>query len=179
MTEKQELILVTALRLFAEKGFDTTPTSLIAKEAGVSEGLIFRHFTNKDGLMDAIVAMSEERLSVNAERILQLSNPIDQIHATLELPVKLFQEEREFWMLQFSLKWQKKYKNQTYTPSPAHLKVIQALTDGFRALGYAQPEQEVKILMMLLDGFSHQLALSPSPEYIETTLAFLKSKYPN
>lgn len=179
MTEKKELILETALRLFAKNGFDNTPTSLIAKEASVSEGLIFRHFTNKDGLMDAIVAMSEERLNVNAERILQLSNPIDQIHATLDLPVKLFQEEREFWMLQFSLKWQKKYKNQSYTPSPAHLKVIQALTEGFQQLGYAQPEQEVKILMMLLDGFSHQLALSPSPESIEATLAFLKSKYPN
>jgi len=179
MTEKQELILVTALRLFAEKGFDTTPTSLIAKEAGVSEGLIFRHFTNKDGLMDAIVAMSEERLSQNAARILQLPNPIDQIHATLELPVKLFNEEREFWMLQFSLKWQKKYKNQTYTPSSAHLAVVQVLTEAFRSLGYAQPEQEVTVLMMLLDGFSHQLALSPSSEYIENTLAFLKSKYPN
>ena len=86
MTEKQELILETALRLFAKYGFDTTPTSQIAKEAGVSEGLIFRHFTNKDGLMDAILALSDERMSTHVSRIVELTDPLAQIHATIELP---------------------------------------------------------------------------------------------
>jgi AcrR family transcriptional regulator len=51
MTEKKELILQTALRLFSEQGYEATPTNRIAKEAGVSEGLIFRHFENKEGLL--------------------------------------------------------------------------------------------------------------------------------
>ncbi|MGB1038827.1 MAG: helix-turn-helix domain-containing protein, partial [Bacteroidia bacterium] len=38
MTEKQIAILEVALRLFSSRGFDAVPTSLIAKEAGVSEG---------------------------------------------------------------------------------------------------------------------------------------------
>ena len=46
MTEKQISILESALELFSSKGFDAVPTSLIAKQAGVSEGLIFRHFKN-------------------------------------------------------------------------------------------------------------------------------------
>ncbi|MEJ6750428.1 MAG: helix-turn-helix domain-containing protein, partial [Bacteroidia bacterium] len=44
MTDKQVAILQTALELFSNKGFYAVSTNLIAKEAGVSEGLIFRHF---------------------------------------------------------------------------------------------------------------------------------------
>lgn len=177
MTEKQELILETALRLFAKYGFDTTPTSQIAKEAGVSEGLIFRHFTNKDGLMDAILALSDERMSTHVSRIVELTDPLAQIHATIELPAKLFSEEREFWMLQFSLKWQKKYKSQSYQTSTHQLELVKIITDAFQKSGYTEPEKEVLFLVMLLDGLSSQLMRQPSDEFIQTILAFIKSKY--
>ena len=49
MTEKQEKIVQSALQLFAQEGYHATSTSKVAKHAGVSEGLIFRHFRNKDG----------------------------------------------------------------------------------------------------------------------------------
>lgn len=39
-----------ALTLFAAKGVDGVSTREIAAAAGVSEGLIYRHFKNKDGL---------------------------------------------------------------------------------------------------------------------------------
>ncbi|MFN8343757.1 MAG: helix-turn-helix domain-containing protein [Spirosomataceae bacterium] len=177
MTEKQLLILETALRLFAQYGFDTTPTSQIAKEAGVSEGLIFRHFTNKEGLMDAILALSDERMGQQTERIMQLNDPLAQIHAVIELPAKLFSEEREFWMLQFSLKWQRKYKNQTYHTSAHQIALINTVTEAFRKLNYPEPEKEVLLLVMLLDGLSSQLMRQPSDEFIQTILDFIKSKY--
>ena len=47
MTEKELNIIDSAINLFAQTGYDGTSTSIIAKEAGVSEGLIFKHFKNK------------------------------------------------------------------------------------------------------------------------------------
>lgn len=44
-------ILETAIRLFAKKGFDGTATKEIAKEAGISEGLIFHYFPTKADLL--------------------------------------------------------------------------------------------------------------------------------
>ena len=172
MTEKKELILETALKLFAERGFDTTPTSQIAKEAGVSEGLIFRHFTNKEGLMDAILAMSDERLGKQVESIMTLKEPLAKIHATIELPFKLFSKEREFWKLQFSLKWQKKYRGQSHRPSGYYLDLTRVITEAFKQLGYAEPEKEVLLLIMLLDGLSNQLMTQSSEEFIQPTLAY-------
>ncbi len=61
MTDKKEKILQAALELFAEEGFKPTSTSKIAKKAGVSEGLIFSHFCNKDGLLQAIIKEGEEQ----------------------------------------------------------------------------------------------------------------------
>ena len=50
MVNRKEAILDAAIQLFAEKGFTATPTSAIAKMAGVAEGLIFHYFKNKEGI---------------------------------------------------------------------------------------------------------------------------------
>jgi AcrR family transcriptional regulator len=56
---RREQILETALKLFAERGFDATSTRQIAKEAGIAEGLIFHYFPTKASLLTAIL---EDRL---------------------------------------------------------------------------------------------------------------------
>ena len=52
---RRELILRTAVELFSQRGFKGTTTKEIAKAAGVSEALVFRHFDNKDALYQAIL----------------------------------------------------------------------------------------------------------------------------
>lgn len=52
---KRNDILCTAARLFAERGFANTPTILLAQEAGVAEGTIFRHFHTKDEIFHIII----------------------------------------------------------------------------------------------------------------------------
>jgi AcrR family transcriptional regulator len=44
-------ILKTALRLFTEQGYDETPISQIALEAGVSQRTLFRYFGTKEDLL--------------------------------------------------------------------------------------------------------------------------------
>jgi AcrR family transcriptional regulator len=53
-SENREKILETALRLFTEKGFAGTPTSLISKEAGVATGTLFFYFPTKEELIDTL-----------------------------------------------------------------------------------------------------------------------------
>ncbi|MEE1897422.1 TetR/AcrR family transcriptional regulator [Flavobacterium rakeshii] len=49
--DKQEIILTTALRLFVQNGFHATPTSKIAKEAGVANGTLFHYYKTKEDLI--------------------------------------------------------------------------------------------------------------------------------
>lgn len=55
LSEKQKQIFLSAIDLFSKNGFASTSTASIAKEAGVSEGLIFKTFKNKDNLLQKIL----------------------------------------------------------------------------------------------------------------------------
>jgi AcrR family transcriptional regulator len=53
--ERREQILHTAIDLFSQKGFSGTTTKEIARAAGVSEAIIFRHFSKKSDIYHAIL----------------------------------------------------------------------------------------------------------------------------
>ncbi|TLW35924.1 TetR/AcrR family transcriptional regulator [Staphylococcus cohnii] len=53
LTEKQRLVIESALILFSEKGYKQTSTSDIAKRAGVAEGTVYKQFKNKEALLYA------------------------------------------------------------------------------------------------------------------------------
>lgn len=59
MTKEQapakERILAAAEELFAETGFDATPTSRIAERAGVPKGLVHYYFRRKSDLLAALI----------------------------------------------------------------------------------------------------------------------------
>ncbi|MFM2311679.1 MAG: hypothetical protein RLZZ04_955 [Cyanobacteriota bacterium] len=44
-------ILQAALQLFAKRGYEATTTKDLAKSAGVAEGTLFRHFSNKKAIL--------------------------------------------------------------------------------------------------------------------------------
>lgn len=53
--KRREQILQTAIDLFSHRGFKGTTTKEIARASGVSEAMVFRHFSTKGELYDAIL----------------------------------------------------------------------------------------------------------------------------
>lgn len=76
---RREQIMEAALRVFAEKGFAGATNKDIAKEAGITPGLIYHYFESKEALLKAIY---EDRAPVNIVRSIP-----DQI---LALPLEQF-----------------------------------------------------------------------------------------
>jgi len=54
MTDKRTDILKASLKLISEHGFHGTPMSMIAQEAGVGAGTIYRYFENKEALINEL-----------------------------------------------------------------------------------------------------------------------------
>ena len=53
--ERRTAIVEAAIRLFADKGFQGTTTRELAKAAGVTEPVLYRHFATKKDLYTAII----------------------------------------------------------------------------------------------------------------------------
>ncbi|AKC37658.1 TetR family transcriptional regulator [Mycolicibacterium phlei] len=53
--QAQAQLLDAAERLFIERGYGASTMEAIAREAGYSRAVVYRHFRNRDDLMDALV----------------------------------------------------------------------------------------------------------------------------
>ncbi|MCZ8522636.1 MULTISPECIES: TetR/AcrR family transcriptional regulator [Paenibacillus] len=83
--DRREQIKQAALKVFARRGITGTKTSMIAAEAGISEGLMYRYFHSKDDLFTELV---EDLLEEAAREMGQAAHlpgtPYEQIQALTE-----------------------------------------------------------------------------------------------
>jgi len=61
-TDKRELVLFTALKLFSERGYFNTSVHDIQKQAKVSIGSIYHHFGNKESIAKALFTHIESTM---------------------------------------------------------------------------------------------------------------------
>jgi AcrR family transcriptional regulator len=79
----RERILVAAEELFAEAGFDATPTSRIAERAEVPKGLVHYYFKRKPDLLAALVErLPEER--VDPDRVVVPGDVAASLHRLVD-----------------------------------------------------------------------------------------------
>jgi len=61
-SDKRDEIICAALELIAEHGFHGAPMAMIAEQAGVGAGTIYRYFENKDVLINDLYGEIEDRM---------------------------------------------------------------------------------------------------------------------
>lgn len=170
--EKKDKILAAALKLFAQNGVDGTSTSKVAKAAGVSEGLIFRHYKNKQGLLDAILEQGYERGKQFFGIAFSKESSKEKLKTLISLPFMIKgEEDRSFWRLMYALKWQADVYNDTMSAP-----IKGALVEIFKDLGYKKPKVEAETLMLILDGIATTVLLK-YPKNEEEILNAVLEKY--
>ncbi|MDX2116087.1 MAG: TetR/AcrR family transcriptional regulator [Planctomycetota bacterium] len=76
--KRREQLLDTAVALFADKGYGGATTAELAKAAGVTEPIIYRHFASKKDLFIAAIDRTSEHITATWER--QLRTARDPAH---------------------------------------------------------------------------------------------------
>jgi len=83
--ERREEIKQAALKVFARRGYTGTKMSLIAKEASISEGLIYRYFHSKKELFITLIQELMEEARWEIEHVQHLpGTPFEQIRNLTE-----------------------------------------------------------------------------------------------
>lgn len=169
MTEKQEKILDSALQLFSEVGYAATSTSKVAKNAGVSEGLIFRHFENKEGLLNAILTKGKDKVSEMFASLEQLNDSKEVIRQVINLPFDIAEDQKDFWKLVYALKWQANvYDDSMSAP------IRQVLVPAFEGLAYSNPMAEAELVLIFIDGLAAKILLEKPGSLDDIKKSFYK-----
>lgn len=61
--ERKRELLVTAMRLFADEGYDNVSVRAVARAAGVAPGLAYHYFDSKQNMFDAAIEEYSRRCS--------------------------------------------------------------------------------------------------------------------
>jgi TetR/AcrR family fatty acid metabolism transcriptional regulator len=98
--EKRQAIIDAAIKAFAQKGYQYATIEEIAREAGVAKGLVHVYFDNKlDLLLSVILLFIQTVNQLNQEKLSQLDNPVDKLHALFSTFQELLTQSRKnlYW----------------------------------------------------------------------------------
>ena len=90
--DKREKLLQTALELFVSQGFNDTPTSKIAKEAGIATGTLFYFFPTKEELIISLYLKLKEQAAES------INVALAEVKSTKEV-IRTYYEESLKWSL--------------------------------------------------------------------------------
>ncbi|MFA5534206.1 MAG: TetR/AcrR family transcriptional regulator [Mariniphaga sp.] len=151
--QKKQLIMDTALELFAENGFHATSMSQVAKKAGVSKGLAYNYFESKQEILDEIIKTGFDfiysHFDLNHDGILTE----EEFRYFIRKTFQMIFENKTFWRLFMALMLQegpadsamKKYtiKNE---------KIISMLNQFIASKGNKNPADDFLSIAFLLKG---------------------------
>lgn len=97
LDERKDQIKRAALKIFAEKGHSGTKMSMIAEEAGISQGLSYRYFDSKDQIFALLVEEAIEESQNAVRNIHQLQgSPFEQLRT---FTIQLLDESHKHYFL--------------------------------------------------------------------------------
>ncbi|UVI33060.1 TetR/AcrR family transcriptional regulator [Paenibacillus spongiae] len=94
--ERKEQIMAAALKIFARRGIIGTKLSMIATEAGISQGLLYHYFKSKDELFIILIQEAIQESIDGMKSVYQLpGSPIEKLRGMTQLD----QEGQLYFML--------------------------------------------------------------------------------
>lgn len=110
-TDKHELILEAAIRVFAQKGFSGARISDVAEAAGVADGTIYLYFKNKDDLLLTIFEEKMDLLLAGLHQALEgVEDPLDRVRTFAHYHFRQVRDHRELAeVLQIELRLSNKF----------------------------------------------------------------------
>jgi AcrR family transcriptional regulator len=144
---RRERIKKAALKVFAKRGLQAAKMSMIAEEAGVSQGLSYRYFSSKEELFAILVQEALEEAQASLEDISRLTgSPKEQLRAfTLTM---LDESHKSYFMLlryaqiEEGVPEQTKQMLKSYSPDRTMGQLIPLFLQGQQAGEFSEGEPD-------------------------------------
>lgn len=170
---KKEKIIQAALDLFAKHGYTETSISKIAKAAGVSKGLTYNHFENKEDLLKSVVV---ETIGEMTESLTDLEEL--HIKKLLQVHFRMLKSRKDLIRLCVLLvvhpETPQIVRDMLEEQQIELLQVFIPLLEG-KTIGSA--ELEARILLATLDGITLDYITTGDEDLLDRMEVYLIGKY--
>ena len=93
MNKTKRKIFETSMKLFAEKGYESTSIEEITATVGVAKGTLYYHFSSKEEIFNFLVEEGMKLLKNSIQiKTAKLDNSIDKIKAIILIQVKVLKK---------------------------------------------------------------------------------------
>src|SRR5262245_53988181 len=171
-------LISRALRLFAERGYASTPVSAIAASAGVSQGLLYHYFPGKTELVVAIFEDSIRDVRESWARADAEPDPRLRLTALLRAIGAVIRERRDFWALSYGVRMQHEVlANLHPLLEPWIQEIHEKLRRYLRDARWPDARLEALLLFAQIDGLSQHYVLDPARYPLDAAIEGLIQRY--
>jgi TetR/AcrR family transcriptional regulator, fatty acid metabolism regulator protein len=101
-SKRQQQIVETAIKIIANNGIQNLTTKNIAKEIGISEPALYRHFNSKLEILTAVINYFQIKMKPASEKLNNVSNSIKKIDKFMLEHLKIISNNPNFAKVIFS-----------------------------------------------------------------------------
>jgi AcrR family transcriptional regulator len=173
--ERREQLLDVTKRLAVEHGFHDVSIEAVAREAGISRPIVYGHFGDLDGLVDALIQREAERaltqLSPALPPDLTEGDPLELLLAGLRGYLEAVQADPETWRL-ILMPPEGAPARMRERIAEGRTAVVAQLAQSFRpgfgpGREFPDPELAARMLSSLSDEFARLLLTEPERYPVE------------
>lgn len=175
--EKRQLILDSALIVFAHKGYHGASIANIASEANISKGLIYNYFSSKEDILKETLYSGLEYI-FKQYRIDPENFTAEQFSDLIDLTFDLLEKDFSYWKIYFSVMMQTEVMELIQDKLMEILiPIIETFATFMAELGYDNPLNEARFFGATIDGLSINYISDPDNFPKEYCINRLKSIY--
>lgn len=174
----KKVILDSALKMFSEKGFQSTSMSDIAKAAGVSKGLAYNYFNSKQQMAEAILKYVMDMMFQMYQSSLQESDPYLKLEKLIDITFNWMKESFDFWKMILAFLLQPGI----FETSSEVLKsfidtMFLEMEKIFKEIGLKNYATEARIFGALFDGIAIDYLIDIKNYPIDDVVNLIKARY--
>lgn len=173
---KKEAIVEKAIELFAQNGYESTTIQKLADACGVAQGLLYRHFKNKEALLSHLVqiGLAEIGTTLMPYAIPEL-NFKEAFKEHVRLCCKQLQSNALLWKILHSVR--QNADLMTAVGLNADITDIGRLIEQkLKHDGYSEPKVTALMIVALIDGITAMHLLHPAAYPLQQVESFLLNK---
>ena len=176
--ETRARIMDHALRLFARRGYDGTAVRAIADGAGVSPGLLYAYFDDKEALLLALLEEEMDEVRASFAEAEAEGPPEARVERLVRAALAGVRRRPDFWRLSYGLRMQGAVLDGMGERMRVWSESIRGTLEGYlREAGYPEPEAEARVLFGLIDGVAQHATLEGDGYPLEQVVERIVARY--